>query len=85
MGAGRLGELTKVERDVDAREEGLVEGLHAVGGEEEDAAVVFYVAQAVASPSVSIHPIDAGEKGRTKPQPSMHYLYTIEQVKHGIL
>ena len=40
-----LGELVKVERDVDAREEGLVEGLDAVRGEEEDAAVVLDVAQ----------------------------------------
>jgi hypothetical protein len=31
---------------VDAREEGFVEGLYAVGGEEENASVVFDVSEA---------------------------------------
>ena len=42
----RRTELPEVQRDVDAREEGLVEGLDAVRREEEDAAVVLDVAQA---------------------------------------
>jgi len=43
---GRLGELMEVQRNVDAREEGFVECLDAVRGEEEDAAVVFDMAKA---------------------------------------
>jgi hypothetical protein len=43
---GVLREVAEVERNVDARKEGLVEGLHAVGGEEEDAAVIFDVTKA---------------------------------------
>lgn len=43
----RLGrKIGEVEGDVDSREEGLVEDFNAVGGEEEDAFVVFNVAQA---------------------------------------
>lgn len=41
-----LGELVEVQRDVDAREEGLVESFNPVGGQEEDAAVVLDVAKA---------------------------------------
>ena len=43
---GRLRELLEVQRDVDTGEEGFVECLDAVCGEEEDAAVVFDVAKA---------------------------------------
>ena len=43
---GGDGELAEVQGDVDARQEGLVEGGDAVRGEEEDAAVVLDVAQA---------------------------------------
>ena len=40
-------ELLEVERDVDAREEGFIKSLDAVGGEEEDTTVVLDMAQAV--------------------------------------
>lgn len=43
---GVLREVAEVERNVDARKEGLVEGLHAIGGEEEDTAVIFDVTKA---------------------------------------
>ena len=45
LGFGGLGEFLEVEGDVDTGEEGFVEGFDAVGGEEEDAAVVFDVAE----------------------------------------
>ena len=43
---GLLRELVKVQRDVDPREEGLVERFDPVRGEEHDAAVVLQVAEA---------------------------------------
>ena len=45
-------EFVEVQRNVDAREERLVEGLDAVRGEEEDAAVVLDVAQAATGTGV---------------------------------
>ena len=44
---GFLGELLEVQGDVDAREEGFVEGFDAVRREEEDAAVVFHMSEAI--------------------------------------
>lgn len=45
LGFGGLREFLEVEGDVDTGEEGFVECFDAVGGEEEDAAVVFDVAE----------------------------------------
>jgi hypothetical protein len=43
---GRMRERLEVERDVDTREESFIEGFYAVGGEEEDASVIFNVSEA---------------------------------------
>ena len=50
---GFLGELLEVQGDVDAREEGFVESFDAVRREEEDAAVVFHMSEAVISSLVN--------------------------------
>ena len=51
-----LGELVEVQGDVDAREEGVVEGLDPVRGQEEDAAVVLDVPEASVAEPVSGYP-----------------------------
>jgi hypothetical protein len=41
------GQFGEAQCDVDTRKEGVIEGLHSVGGQEQDTAIVFQVPQAV--------------------------------------
>ncbi len=56
LGLGR--EFAVAQRDVDARLEGVVEGLDAVGGEEEDALEVFEEAEEDGDEGVAVDVLD---------------------------
>ncbi len=64
---GLKGQLVEMQRDMDTRQEGLIECLDTIGGQEEDASIVLDMTQAKKTVKIAVEEREPTELTRQRP------------------